>query len=49
MSRRRLHGCARGVSIALEPVVVEAIRHRIAFFTDPFGNFVELAEVVGST
>jgi glyoxylase I family protein len=37
----------RGVFIALEPVVVEAIRRKIAFFTDPFGNFVELAEVVG--
>jgi glyoxylase I family protein len=37
----------RGVSIALEPVVVAAIRRKIAFFADPFGNFVELAEVVG--
>jgi glyoxylase I family protein len=37
----------RGVPIALESVVVEAIRRKIAFFTDPFGNFVELAEVVG--
>ena len=37
---------ARGVNIALEPVVVTAIRRKIAFFTDPFGNFIELAEVV---
>ncbi|MFM1885466.1 MAG: hypothetical protein RL026_623 [Pseudomonadota bacterium] len=35
---------ALGVAITLEPTVVEAIACRIAFFTDPWGNFVELAQ-----
>lgn len=34
----------RGVEIVAEPLVVEAISRRIAFFVDPFGNLVELAE-----
>jgi glyoxylase I family protein len=27
-----------------EPFVVEAISRRLAFFADPFGNIIELAE-----
>ncbi|VFR16973.1 hypothetical protein AMP9_0488 [plant metagenome] len=34
----------RGVNIVAEPFVVEAISRRLAFFADPFGNLVELAE-----
>lgn len=31
---------------ASEPFEVAAIRHRLAFFSDPFGNLIELAEVL---
>jgi catechol 2,3-dioxygenase-like lactoylglutathione lyase family enzyme len=34
---------ARGAKIVLEPVDIAAIGRRIAFFADPFGNFVELS------
>ncbi|UPG92787.1 VOC family protein [Luteibacter aegosomatissinici] len=37
---------ARGVDIIVQPFVVEAIDRRIAFFADPFGNVIELAEVL---
>ena len=37
---------ARGVNIVAEPFVVEAISRRLAFFADPFGNLVELAELL---
>jgi hypothetical protein len=37
------------VTNALEPVVFETVHRKIAFLTGPFGNFVELAEVTGST
>jgi glyoxylase I family protein len=36
----------RGVTIVGEPFVVEAISRRLAFFADPFGNLIELAEVL---
>lgn len=36
----------RGVIIVTEPFVVEAISRRLAFFADPFGNLIELAEVL---
>ncbi|MCR6733979.1 MAG: VOC family protein [Afipia sp.] len=36
----------RDVKIVVEPILVEAISRRIAFFADPFGNLVELAEVL---
>ena len=37
---------ARGVVIVTEPFVLTAISRRLAFFADPFGNLVELAEVL---
>ena len=36
----------RGVTIVTEPFVLEAIHRKLAFFADPFGNLVELAEVL---
>jgi len=38
---------ARGVAIVAEPFVLPAISRKLAFFADPFGNLVELAEIVG--
>jgi glyoxylase I family protein len=37
---------ARGVVIVTEPFVLPPISRRLAFFADPFGNLVELAEVL---
>jgi glyoxylase I family protein len=37
---------ARGVTIVTEPFVLPAINRRLAFFCDPFGNLIELAEVL---
>lgn len=37
---------ARGVVIVTEPFVLPAISRKLAFFADPFGNLVELAEVL---
>jgi glyoxylase I family protein len=37
---------ARGVTIVTEPFVLEAISRKLAFFRDPFGNLIELAEVL---
>lgn len=37
---------SRGVQIVAEPFVLPAISRRLAFFCDPFGNLVELAEVL---
>jgi glyoxylase I family protein len=37
---------ARGVVVVAEPFVLPAISRRLAFFADPFGNLVELAEVL---
>lgn len=36
----------RGVTIVTEPFVLEAISRKLAFFSDPFGNLIELAEVL---
>jgi lactoylglutathione lyase/glyoxylase I family protein len=36
----------RGVTIVTEPFVLEAISRKLAFFCDPFGNLIELAEVL---
>ena len=37
---------ARGVTIVTEPFVLPAISRKLAFFADPFGNLIELAEVL---
>ena len=37
---------ARGVTIVTEPFELAAISRRLAFFADPFGNLIELAEVL---
>lgn len=37
---------ARGVPIVTEPFVLEAISRKLAFFADPFGNLIVLAEVL---
>lgn len=37
---------ARGVPIITEPFVLPAISRKLAFFADPFGNLIELAEVL---
>jgi glyoxylase I family protein len=37
----------RGVAIVTEPFELPAISRRLAFFADPFGNPIELAEVLG--
>lgn len=37
---------ARGVRMVTAPFVLPAISRRLAFFADPFGNLVELAEVL---
>ena len=38
---------SRGIKIVAEPFDMPAISRRLAFFSDPFGNLIELAEVVG--
>jgi catechol 2,3-dioxygenase-like lactoylglutathione lyase family enzyme len=37
---------ARGVTIVTEPFRLDDISRKLAFFADPFGNLIELAEVV---
>jgi glyoxylase I family protein len=37
---------SRGVAIVTEPFELQAISRRLAFFRDPFGNLIELAEVL---
>ena len=37
---------ARGVVIVNEPFVLPAISRKLAFFADPFGNLIELAELL---
>jgi len=37
---------ARGVPIITEPFVLPAISRKLAFLADPFGNLIELAEVL---
>ena len=36
----------RGVAIVTEPFILPAISRKLAFFADPFGNMIELAEVL---
>lgn len=36
----------RGVTIFTEPFVLPVINRRLAFLADPFGNLIELAEVL---
>jgi lactoylglutathione lyase/glyoxylase I family protein len=36
----------RGVTIVAEPFELAAISRRLAFFSDPFGNLIELAQVL---
>jgi glyoxylase I family protein len=36
----------RNVSIVTEPFELEAINRKLAFFADPFGNLIELSEVI---
>jgi len=36
---------ARGVTIVTDPFEVPAISRKLAFFADPFGNLIELAEI----
>ena len=38
---------SKGVTLIGEPFDLEAIHRRLAFFTDPWGNFFELAQVIG--
>jgi lactoylglutathione lyase/glyoxylase I family protein len=40
--------CRRGVAIVGEPFDLEAIGRRLAFFADPWGNLIELAEILAS-
>jgi glyoxylase I family protein len=35
-----------GVVIVIEPFILSAISRKLAFFADPFGNLIELAEVL---
>jgi lactoylglutathione lyase/glyoxylase I family protein len=37
---------ARGVTIVTEPFQLDAISRKLAFFVDPFGNLIELAEII---
>ena len=37
---------SRGVEVVTEPFVLPAISRKLAFFADPFGNLIELAEVL---
>jgi lactoylglutathione lyase/glyoxylase I family protein len=36
----------RGVTLVTEPFVLEVINRRLAFIADPFGNLIELAQVL---
>jgi glyoxylase I family protein len=36
----------RGVKIVTEPFVLPAISRKLAFFADPFGNLIEIAELL---
>jgi glyoxylase I family protein len=38
---------ARDVRIVTEPFILPAISRKLAFFADPFGNLIELAELLG--
>jgi len=39
---------SRGVAVVTEPFVLPAISRKLAFFADPFGNLIELAELLES-
>ena len=36
----------RGVTIVTEPFTLDVINRKLAFFSDPWGNLVELAQVL---
>jgi glyoxylase I family protein len=36
----------RGVTIVAEPFILSAISRKLAFFADPFGNLIEVSEVL---
>jgi lactoylglutathione lyase/glyoxylase I family protein len=36
----------RGITIVTEPFMLDAISRKLAFFADPFGNLIELAEIL---
>ena len=36
----------RGVAIVAEPFKLDDISRKLAFFADPFGNLIELAEII---
>jgi glyoxylase I family protein len=36
----------RGVTIVAEPWILPAISRKLAFFCDPFGNLIEMSEVI---
>jgi glyoxylase I family protein len=37
----------RGVTIVTEPFVLDVISRKLAFLADPWGNLIELAEILG--
>lgn len=37
---------SRGVTIVTEPFQLDAIQRKLAFFADPYGNLIELAEIL---
>jgi glyoxylase I family protein len=40
------HLRTRGIKIVAEPFILPSISRKLAFFADPFGNLLELAEVL---
>lgn len=36
----------RGVTVVTEPFKLDAINRKLAFFADPFGNLIELAQII---
>ena len=37
---------SRGVTIVTEPFTLDVICRKLAFFADPFGNLIELAQII---
>jgi catechol 2,3-dioxygenase-like lactoylglutathione lyase family enzyme len=37
----------RGVTIVTEPFTLDVISRKLAFFADPWGNLIELAQILG--
>jgi catechol 2,3-dioxygenase-like lactoylglutathione lyase family enzyme len=37
----------RGVTIVTEPFTLDVISRKLAFFSDPWGNLIELAQILG--